>query len=742
MRSLTVEWGDYKKRTIKKVNLEFNGYSNKEESQIKYALSFWNFSKEVLNDIEKISKEQKNEFLRNFTENNNPYVALVAKMEMLPDEAFRRLLWRENIDFLSLESTLRRLSANQTIAINQAWSQLYEIQTVPSVYVKTLRGLFLVLLGFITFKKISQLSNQNQDGERYLKKGAWLYNLALLDFGFGLYRNGTKNDDKLTHKSPLDFFKDPLRKKTHENDFWVNKEDGIYYFFYYFCRSWMFFRPLSSNFTEVKWKPVVCPAFWLTLVLNSWFFFGPFVGLGLANQGKVAQWVAAFLIVPTVLWIIIVLIIAAMVGISMLYKKQTDTIKTIGKMFLFALIFYAICGIGYVIVIFVKLLATRISNLYDMISIVSFGLILITVFYWLWSKIFESRSHFRDNKWFTKIAFTLIWLMVISRIVEYRITIYQTLIKSIKDLANYAINNVFYIIIICSIVGMLVVIINYVVVIIRDEEKFWKNRWKLLGLGLLFVIIQITYLCTQNDIDVIGDIAIFWFVVLSLIFFVPLITSMLSLESERVVNNRSRVKSWWSYNKSLFISNSKKEDISVQRLLMQNNSLKTIETSDLYDFLKGIQNIREELFESHIWSGVFLRYMLHYGSIDWVSLITNALSNDLRQSLECDKARFYFIKHITEGLSFDDALRSAMIIEKEEEQKQLELSNNPPQKIEFEDTTIGQWLIKYITNPTKWVFQKIIAPPFIFLFNIVGGLWAMAMTMKDACPMTNPDESL
>ena len=234
-------------------------YEEREEREIAKAICLWRFSKEIE------SNEERREFLLPFVMDESTFnvVKTIAMIESLPDRVWRKLLWKENMDFMSRESFLRRLTNRQKIAIRSAYDSLFGKEPVIPV---CLSEGFLYKITHL-FKKESVeslLSEGYLNYNRMQSKGAWAFNLLELDFGFSLYPNGEDDDTVITNKKWTRF----LSIKEHINDFIVNQEFGMY---------WKLYRSARSNYVispnkKVQLNNHVCPGFWMTLFLHAMFW--------------------------------------------------------------------------------------------------------------------------------------------------------------------------------------------------------------------------------------------------------------------------------------------------------------------------------------------------------------------------------------------------------------------------------------------------------------------------------------
>ena len=220
-------WPDYRLSTRGEIKrkMEFK-YSKKAsivKSNIIEALCFWKFVQEKMYDS-KLSHAEKVQlrdvFKEAFLEDSNELIGLIVRIESLPTSVWRKILWKHNIDFMSLESFLRRISYEEQKAISVNFND-YEIGRVPQVFSRWDRF----------WKKITVEKLQTEEYDldvRYNRKAKMSYNLCKLDFGFNAYPNGVVDDTRNVEINPLRFFS----KKNHVNDFVVNKEYGKYFRMY------------------------------------------------------------------------------------------------------------------------------------------------------------------------------------------------------------------------------------------------------------------------------------------------------------------------------------------------------------------------------------------------------------------------------------------------------------------------------------------------------------------------------
>ncbi|MDR2540981.1 MAG: hypothetical protein LBD11_04290 [Candidatus Peribacteria bacterium] len=319
-------------RLKKEMSHNYGSRNLSQKVAIRKALIFWEFTKKEFEGEYKSAGERL-EFLEDFVHHENPYLALVAKAEMLPTLVWEKILWRYNIDYSSLENFLRRIffeeNTYQREAIQTNWNDIYVEKKQPQV----LKKRFWDHLGQSVYVAMKWLGLEKYvpdftsfKGER-LSKVAWAYNFIGLDFGFALYPvEGSDEKETLTADSPLvDQFGKVLSKKAHENDFATNNVDGIYWFLYRFLRTWgfMLFK------RKVKLNGWVCPSFWSTVIGVPAFLALPFLSLVVTPLIGIWAWIISL---PTLLWALfwVLVVIGALIG-GIGYKIWTKVYPAVKK---------------------------------------------------------------------------------------------------------------------------------------------------------------------------------------------------------------------------------------------------------------------------------------------------------------------------------------------------------------------------------------------------------------------------
>lgn len=256
-------WPDYrlnfKNRVKKELEFKYPKLLSIVKEEIVEALCFWKFVQEKMYDCN-LSYAEKGQlrdvFKEAFLDNRNRLIGLIVRIESLPTSVWRKILWKYNIDFMSLESFLRRISYKEYSAICANFND-YEIGRVPQVFSRWDRF----------WKKITVEKLQAEEFDfdtRYKCKAEMSYNLFNLDFGFNAYPNGVADDTKIVEISPLRF----LSRKNHADDFVVNKEDGKYWYLYVSARS----NYVWNADEEIRLNKHICPGFWYTMFIHFWFW--------------------------------------------------------------------------------------------------------------------------------------------------------------------------------------------------------------------------------------------------------------------------------------------------------------------------------------------------------------------------------------------------------------------------------------------------------------------------------------
>jgi hypothetical protein len=326
--------------------LKYRGYDEVSKDHIAVGLCLWNFSRKHIDD-----STDRRTFLTPFASGNHSVATMaVAMVECLPDKVWRKLLWKENIDFSSREAFLRRLSNQQFEALGEAYRSLNEADPkIPRV----MKNLWMkIKLLFVNESDVAEqlLSEPYEDYKRSQSKGAWAFNLLGLDFGFSLYPNGENDDTKITNQKWTRF----LSIKNHINDFIVNMEFGKYWFFYRTARSNYVIRPNK----KIDLRTHICPGFWMTLLLHLLFWVvSPAMAI-ILNIDAITNWELwripfNLLALVTPLWVVLAvlkwffLFLFGLFGSLTVSDAWKSKSKKVGKVLVGILVFFWAIGMGF-----------------------------------------------------------------------------------------------------------------------------------------------------------------------------------------------------------------------------------------------------------------------------------------------------------------------------------------------------------------------------------------------------------
>ncbi len=351
-----------------------------QQQEIAHALMVWKFLRKLLQNNPGLTVAAKRQWIAEFIMSHPmaqeyELVTIVAKIEALPDTIWRKLLWRENLDFSSYEACLRRLNPEQCQAIADNYDDLFagKPQT-PRVLKKSWRDRVKLFFGLTTNYKL--LTEDYQDRKRNMSKGAYAFSLLGLDFGFSLYPGGQNNDRKITNQKYTRFFS----VKEHIDDFVVNKEDGKYWWLYKTARSNWAFYPHK----KVEMKKHVCPGFWMTLIIHTLFWLVSPIALFSSaiitlNYGfGTATWITAAFATPMIIWAIVALLRTAGYYLWKLiwgYIKDNKALKTTSIIVLallaIAIIITVATGVIWFLGYIIGALATAIGPLLSVMTVLA-----------------------------------------------------------------------------------------------------------------------------------------------------------------------------------------------------------------------------------------------------------------------------------------------------------------------------------------------------------------------------------
>jgi len=323
-------------------DLEIEYINSASASLIREALAFWSFVRKrtITGEIEKEKENgdeikvlkprpDRDDFLSAFIGNENRFIDLIARIELLPTKIWRKVLGQENVNFESWESFLRRIDVDQIAALSTALSN-WQKGCLDTFSKKE------IFWGRITIESLKDTVIDYD--KRYMSKGSYSYNIGGLDFGFNQYSGGLSDDTRVTERGVKQFFsisnfwaelwykEEEVNKAIHEKLFVVDEDDGKY---------WWYFRKSRSNCVqfpnkEVKLGHHICPGFWYTLgyFILMWFV-SPLAGIYVLADGGWDSYFAMILAAPVAVWLSLAAARALLCGIanSILYIL----LKSLGK---------------------------------------------------------------------------------------------------------------------------------------------------------------------------------------------------------------------------------------------------------------------------------------------------------------------------------------------------------------------------------------------------------------------------
>ncbi len=458
--------------------------SQSEKREISEALLVWKFLREIMiygiiggNYIQKIDEKRK--FIAELLNTNplfkeNGFVKIVAMIEALPDKIWRKLLWRENIDFMSFESCLRRMSFDQMQEIERNYYDLFtpDLSPVtPRVFRKSWRDRLKVFFGLLSVKKLL-----TEDSNNYLRnqsKGAYAFSLLGLDFGFSLYPKGEDDDTMITNQKFTRF----LSVKEHINDFIVNKEDGKYWWLYKTARSNYAINPGA----DVQMKSHVCPGFWKTLIMHTWFWIVSPIALAIAGTMIASGGLTTGIVLPLVcanpmiIWTLVA-IIRTVVNIFKKLTKDSKIAKAIGLTLLLAFALTVCSFVLYYFAIFLWICVTLLAPVCGTLLAVLFMLTAMFYIFFLFACVLTQSALFDYDEIPSALRFflhtTLISFVIVmfdkfmaKHVIEFIVSAAQSFWQWYT--ADLLLSNWFLLAL-----GFFGLFIYFCFAFLRDEEKF------------------------------------------------------------------------------------------------------------------------------------------------------------------------------------------------------------------------------------------------------------------------------
>ena len=632
-------------------SLAYKGYASQVKVAMIFAILFWQYIREVKTTM--YDNAEYRSFLKDAMSKmqgqGNQFVLLILMIEYLPTSVWRKLLWEENIDFMSFESFLRRLDSDQRKAIEENYTDI-EGGVLPRVMKKGLRSKIKVFFKVVTLEKL--MDEPYEKEKRNTTRAAWAYSLLGLDFGFGLYPEGDNNDYKITNKSFTRF----LSIKNHINDFVVNQEDGKYWAMYRTVRSNAAFRPNKT----VELKSHICPGFWWTLFVHLMFWIvSPVVftlsALALHHWGFMTiNFVLLLAFSLTPVWLIVFTIIKLVDLIPFPSDEYAEKVGKIAGMIILGAII--LTAIGAIFFFCFKLgMILELGILYSVLLVPA--LIVTAVFF-----INTSSGRIRDDipDWAKNLYFA-ISIAVGVRLVDLYIVRVATAIW-------HGVSIAFSWIVDCfadqTMLTLWTLFVSYSLIRIitisfrafKDEDKFVREQTKIMRLLWMAMIASMLYMF-KNMYEM-GGVADMFFSPLFLCLFISLILGMAVFLIERylinyeTIGSRKKARMLVDY---LYDNLYKKHKISIANMLENKFLISLPEETAKTLIDETLQFIRNRFyFESGEGRSRILRMFILY--VNEKTLEEFEKSKDKFSGLSDEDRYFVFIKIVLLGLSFETAV--------------------------------------------------------------------------------------
>ena len=629
-----------------------------QKKQIAFAMTFWEFSRRMIKNERVSSMAEKRDFLFFFMKNEqavcaeNRYLKIIAMTEALPTKVWRRLLWRENIDFVSDESFLRRLNGEQIKAIEDNFNDLFPAvgkPRTPRVFKKTLRDRFKVFFRAITVKKL--LTEEEIYQKRYLTKGAWAFNLLGIDFGFALYPKGENDDRKITNQKFTRF----LSVKEHINDFVVNQEDGVYWGLYRSARSNYAFYPNKV----VKLRDHVCPGFWWTFLVQAMFWILSPAMLALSGKIVVHHGLKAAAILPLVgalPMIIWGLVAFGRVAVKLL-SYCSKPLKIIGYCIL-AVIVIAVAGV--VLILLYALTLWLFGVLSPVLGIILAGLTIAIAYFYVF---FFGACIMPDETWFDYDDIPIIIRIVLplTLAVAALVAGYKYLTPYVVRLAQaiwqWYMSNLFLTNwLIFSIIFFGVFFFAYRIYL-KNERRFVKFRKIFIWINRVFLILTTIFI--GIEVAMFGGLIIsavgLWPVVILAVVVVALGYSLIMLDKVNPSNIEERERAWKFLHRlddelGVFASKSYIRD------LLNSPWLRDLDFQTRWETVDDIRYLANSLFYKSRTRLAFSELMAERGSLEVIKILFDK-SGKIKTRGYTEWGRLKIVNFVIDGLSVDEAIQ-------------------------------------------------------------------------------------
>lgn len=417
-----------KQKIIGQLEKSYKKDEAKKKHQIVGALTFLKFLFEKLpwnndNSNSTAKWSERRSQLADSVDNANPLIRVIAMIESLPTKVWRRILWKYNIDFMTFESFLRRIDVVQIRSIELNYNDLKQGK-IPRVFSWWDRW-------FSSIEKI--FSEEYNKDVRYCSKGAVSYKFFGLDFGFNAYPKGITDDTKVVEVNPWIFFS----KKSHVNDFSVNREFGLY---------WWMYRVAHWDYTFKETEDIELKSgFWWTLGFHCvLWIISPLSIVSMAMFHIALPWNILVGICSFVLpqWIVLVLArrgldLKAFAAVKRFIKKVQDgvlfgfVLDLVKVIFCLSIIVFA----SYRVLVFLN----------ELLGAVWGSLIGITLFLYFWYKAFTKAKNgycFRLDRYPYFLQMIIKWVPIlfgVHLLIVFRQRIWEVIFWIVEWIYNCAI---------------------------------------------------------------------------------------------------------------------------------------------------------------------------------------------------------------------------------------------------------------------------------------------------------------
>lgn len=692
------------KASKQKKGLVAFSYKNPEKKHAMLtALIFWEVIRKFSHNMT-CDDQRKLSFISDFLTDpmaeNNRYLKIVAMIEALPTAVWRKLLWRENIDFSDYEPCLRRLNEEQIKAIENNYEDLFgATPTTPRVLKKSWRDRVKLFFGIMSVEKIR--AEEYEPLKRNASKGAYAFTLLDLDFGFSLYPQGDNNDTKITNKKYTRFFS----VKEHINDFVVNQEDGKYWWLYKTARSNYAINPKAT----IEIKDHVCPGFWLTLMLHSLFWIvSPIAlvvtGLVVAKNGlSAASLSPAIFAFAMIFWNFIAIIRTIVSVLVKLTEKSKVARIILAAIGILVLIFIA----GMFLFAILLVIGNSIKGLMPVCGPLLSTLLVLTAVFHIFFLMFctGEKSLFKYNKIPTFVRFLMHATVAAVVIVLFDKFLAESIInftvKTAQDFWYWYTGNLLLANWFILSIPFFTLFIYFYDMFLRNEERFASLRKTFTWLSKGFLIITITafiilfWKVGSFDVVEFGYVPSF-----ALAFvFLAFAASIIMLDQVTLENIEERIKA----SQFIYKINNKIGGLLYKSYIdkvVKSRWLNSLDRNEKWNTIDKIQDLAFYLFRDNLDYRIdFTDLLIIKGSLDILAFIEQDITT-IDVDFYSDKEILEMMEIIVSGKSMEKAITK------------IEINRNANLKV------LGR-----AKN-----FGMILAFPFILIYKI--GAWIVKKTKQ------------